>query len=263
MSFEAKWYGPKYQDEGWVPAPRYLMRRARILQHLKRMRPGKLVEIGCASGALLSELADKGFDCTGVESSDVALSIARRMNGDTIELLCEPQQSWSGTFDYCMALEVLEHIEDDQTALKKWASWLRPGGAMVLSVPAHPRLWNARDVWAGHYRRYCRRDLETAFEDAGLKVEALECYGFPLANILEFIIARNYRGINLKKSREQSIDKTKQTAQSGIERSTDVKMFNYYTHFPGSWLLRAMIFIQSLFLKFDIGNGYLVIAVKR
>lgn len=258
------WFGPEHLKEGWAPAPRYLLRRARILHHMRDMPPGDIVEVGSASGALLSEFSARGFRCTGLETSKEAIALARRVN--QANFVCfrqEPDAAWAECFDYCFSFEVLEHIEHDKEALAQWAGWLRPGGRMLLSVPAHPRLWNARDIWAGHFRRYRLKDLEHLFAEAGLIVERIECYGFPLANILEMLIAPGYRQYLEKDAQhDAAIDKAEQTAASGIERATHVRVFRHYAHAPGSMIMRAMIMFQTLFLRVGLGNGYLVVARK-
>lgn len=258
------WFGPEHLEEGWAPAPRYLLRRARILDLMRGMPPGDLLEIGSASGALLSEFSARGFRCTGVESSKDAIALARRVNQESsVRFHEQPAPGWSECFDYCFSFEVLEHIEHDGEALKQWAGWLKPGGVMLLSVPAHPRLWNARDVWAGHFRRYRREDLERVFAEAELTVERMECYGFPLANMLEILAGYRYRQYARKDAeRGSAIDKSAQTASSGIERAADVRMFRHYACFPGSFIMRAMTMVQNLFLQAGIGNGYLVVARK-
>src|SRR3546814_7757828 len=85
------------------------------------------------------------------------------------------------------AFDVLEHIEDDRLAIQEWIRWLAPNGKMILSVPAHRSRWGAGDVWAGHYRRYDRNDVEQLLVSCGMEVEHLECYGFPLANATELL----------------------------------------------------------------------------
>lgn len=72
-----------------------------------------------------------------------------------------------------VAYNVLEHIPDDVGALRAFAGLLRPGGAVVLVVPAFPSAMSAFDLAIGHQRRYRRRSLRTAVEAAGLRVEVL------------------------------------------------------------------------------------------
>lgn len=257
------WFGPSNPALGWVPAPRYLMRRERVLKHLKAGGAGTLVEIGSATGALLSELDELGFDCTGLESSSDARAVAQAWHaGRRISFMEAPEPEWQSRFDYVLTCEVLEHIEDDAAALTQWAGWLKPKGTLVLSVPAHPRLWNGRDVWAGHYRRYRKAGLESVFAKAGLEIETLECYGFPLANLLEVLAARRFRHLLKPDAATAGEDKETHTARSGIDRARDISMFNYYGRAPGAWIMRAMLAVQTLFLNTSFGNGYIVVARK-
>ncbi len=72
-----------------------------------------------------------------------------------------------------VAYNVLEHIPDDVGALRAFAGLLRPGGAVVLVVPAFPSAMSEFDLAIGHQRRYRRRSLRAAAEAAGLRVEVL------------------------------------------------------------------------------------------
>ena len=72
-----------------------------------------------------------------------------------------------------VAYNVLEHIPDDVGALRAFAGLLRPGGAVVLVVPAFPSAMSAFDLAIGHQRRYRRASLRAAAEQAGLRVEVL------------------------------------------------------------------------------------------
>ena len=69
-------YGLSIPERGWVPAPRYLMRRDRILKIMESLPGGRILEVGCGSGALLYDLSQMGFKCTGLETSPPALDIA-------------------------------------------------------------------------------------------------------------------------------------------------------------------------------------------
>lgn len=70
-----------------------------------------------------------------------------------------------------VAINVLEHIEDDIAALRRLAGAVTPGGSIVLWVPAYPALYGDFDRAVGHVRRYTPRSLRAAGVSAGLRVE--------------------------------------------------------------------------------------------
>lgn len=81
-------------------------------------------------------------------------------------------------------LDVVEHIEDDVAALAAMKSCLKPGGKILIAVPAHQWMWSAHDVVNHHHRRYSKGTLVSAIEKAGLKPRKLGYFNsllFPLA----------------------------------------------------------------------------------
>ena len=253
-------FGPAAPEHGWVPAPRYLMRRARILAMSRDLKPGEALEVGCGAGMLLQEFARRGFTCTAFESSAQALRLAQVLAseaGVTIAFADTPQPDWHRRFEIVMAFEVLEHIEDDRAALMAWASWLRPDGLLLLSVPAHARYWSAGDEWAGHYRRYERAELIRLLRGAGLEVEHIECYGYPITNLGERLSARSYAR-RLRGGMHEIADRRASTDRSGIERGVHVKMYPLLRSPLGRMGLAACLAVQRLFLSTDLGTGYLL-----
>jgi SAM-dependent methyltransferase len=101
------------------------------------------------------------------------------------------------SFDLVLALDVLEHIEDDVAALKDALRLLRKGGLLLVTVPALPMLWGGQDVVSHHQRRYTRRSLATLFNNAGISGYEINYFNtllFPLAASVR--LASRALGIN-------------------------------------------------------------------
>lgn len=257
--------GPAFPDFGWVPAPRYLLRRDRILAMTAGDRAGKLLEIGPGAGTLLAEFAQRGFECAALESSGEARAVVAKVADASrarIDLHAAPEDDWRGRFDHVFAFDVLEHIEDDRGALAQWVDWLRPGGTLVLSVPARMALWSAGDEWAGHFRRYERDDLIRLLETAGLRVEQFECYGFPLANVTEKVGALTRRK-SLRSGASEDESRRLNNDRSGVDRGPLVRLFPLIRSWPGRLAIRLFTALQAPFLGRDWGSGYVLKATKR
>ena len=254
-------FGPALPGLNWVPAPRYLLRRDRVLDHLSGVAPCRVLDIGCGPATLLSELAARGFEAHGVDRSAQALGLARRVGrGLPMTLSAELDPATKGSFDLMFSFEVIEHLEEDVAEMRAWRDYLAPGGRMILSTPAHPDRWNAADVWAGHVRRYERDDLRRRVEAAGFTVEVVECYGYPLANMMEHLRAAAYaRALSRKAGRG---DAGALTDESGSDRSVEARFWRPYASFPSTQAMRAFCRMQRRFLQTDLGNGYLVVARK-
>lgn len=245
----------------WVPAPRFVLRRDRILALVGRLRPGKVIEVGCGAGSLLCDMARRGHDSTGIETSTQALEIASEMTAglDNAAVRSSAASTWDSQFDLLMSFDVLEHIEDDAAALTQWVGWLKPGAAAVLSVPGHRKMWSPRDAWAGHFRRYDRKDFTDLVEQAGLRIERVECYGFPLSNLTHWLGNLSVRGQDFAGGAN---DTAGATAASGTDRSTHVRLFGVQRSLPGRAAMALACLVQKLFLRTDLGDGYIIVARK-
>lgn len=259
-------FGLAAPELGWVPSPRYALRRQRVLRLLPVDAAGEALEIGCGAGALLYDLSTLGYRCTALETSDAAAALARAMNRDPpATVVSAPERHWAGRFDAILALEVLEHLEDDLASLARWATWLRPAvGRLLVSVPAHRRKWSASDEWVGHVRRYELDDLAAAIRGAGLELVHLESYGFPLANLTDrarALVARS----RLARARQRGRVPTpsEATARSGIERRMETHLFRFMSTPPGRLIFAASDWLQGRFAHRDIGSGYLAVAKRH
>lgn len=256
-------FGPAMPSLNWIPAPRYVLRRDRVLRLLAGP-PCRVLDIGCGPGALISELAARGYDAYGVDRSAKAQELGRHLQDQSPNMHLHPEldEEWKATFDLVMSFEVIEHLRDDIGALREWREYLKPGGRMILSTPAHPSRWNAADEWAGHVRRYTRQQLVDAVEKAGFIVEKVECYGFPLANVMEVLRARAY-GRKLEAKKSVLKNAANMTADSGSDRSVDVSFWPIYSSAPSALIMSLFRNLQRPFLNSDLGNGFIVMAKVR
>ncbi len=258
-----KHFGPALPHANWVPAPRYLLRRDRVMRHVRNLAPCRVLDIGCGPAALLSELAAQGFEAYGVDRSRQALKLAGALNtpAGPMTLVPELDPDWKSSFDLIMSFEVIEHLEQDIEAMREWQTYLKPGGRLILSTPAHPSRWNAADVWAGHVRRYTKELLIRSIQDAGYTVETVECYGFPLANIMEHWRARAY-GKMLKTNAKIGKTLNDLTDESGSDRSVESRFWPLFSSIPAVAAMRVFCQLQRPFVKTELGNGFLVVARK-
>lgn len=163
--------------------PRHELREKLLLDLFLAADPGsRVLNVGAGQGSFTRLLEGRGFDVVSSDVSPVAVDVLRnRVRGGVLRADMTDLPFPDCSFDALVAGEVIEHIEDDRGALSEAARVLRPGGILALSVPAHPEWFGASDSWAGHARRYTRRRLEQAIGDAGLALERLRPWGFPLS----------------------------------------------------------------------------------
>ena len=133
----------------------------------------RLLDIGCGTGAMSARLARWG-KVVSADFSPLALQFSRRrglhhlVGADAMNLPFQPNQ-----FDVLVAMDMLEHLPDDNAALREFYRVLKPGGRVFATVPAYMHLWSDHDVALMHHRRYLRPELAERFGAAGFTVEKL------------------------------------------------------------------------------------------
>ncbi|GAB4402298.1 MAG: hypothetical protein OHK0039_00090 [Bacteroidia bacterium] len=146
--------------------------------------PGTVLEVGSGIGNISALFLEAGYDLTlsdirenycGFLETQFAGHASLR---DIVQLdLVHPDfeqvyAPYLGQYDNLYALNVVEHIEDDALALANCKKLLRPGGRIIILVPAYQALYNKFDENLYHYRRYTRRSLKAVFRQSGLRVLA-------------------------------------------------------------------------------------------
>jgi SAM-dependent methyltransferase len=142
----------------------------RICGRLKPERP-QILDVGCGTGANLIMLAEFG-EASGLDVSEDALAFCVKRGLDQVKLGAAEELPYrDGAFDLVTALDVIEHLDDDVAALKEIHRVLRPGGYVLLFVPAFMALWGVQDDVSHHRRRYRLPGLRHAVTAAGFKIE--------------------------------------------------------------------------------------------
>ncbi len=162
-------------DRHWWYRGRRRVLRA-VLDSLDLRDGARLLDAGSGSGRTLDELAAYG-GVTGIELNPAGVEAARtRGHHDVTRAPIEAVPHPDGAFDAVTCLDVIEHTPDDVRSLRELRRVTRPGGALVVTVPAYPRLWSQHDVVNRHHRRYTRRALRRAAESAGWRVERMTSF---------------------------------------------------------------------------------------
>ena len=131
-----------------------------------------VLEVGCGTGVVLAEL-QRLFPTGRVIGMDLfaeGIEFARRrfsgplIQGDVF------QYEFDRPFDLIGAFDVIEHLDDDRKILERFRQQLKPGGHLILTVPAHMSLWSYFDEVAHHRRRYTGADLRAKLTAAGFEI---------------------------------------------------------------------------------------------
>lgn len=148
-----------------------------------------IFEAGCGTGGNLEMLARHGR-LYGAELDDTARQYAIQRGIGTIEPGRLPDQIPFAPrqFDLVVLTDVLEHIDDDSGSLRALYARLKPGGRLLITVPAFPFMWSHHDETHHHKRRYRRQNLVDVVSGAGFSVNFVSYY-----NVLLFPIVAGVR----------------------------------------------------------------------
>jgi len=241
----------------YVNAPRYLLRKYCALKLLQDIPRGKILEVGCGAGDLYETVTKLGYDITGIDYSQEAVALARQrlsenLDKERINIECKTLDEIEETFDIIFAFEVLEHIKEDKEALSRMNQLLKQNGYLLISVPAHSRWFGPSDRSVGHFRRYDKKTFLELLEQCQFKVEDCWTYGFPLANLTEFLR-------NIIYAKKELRDQEEGSKQSGTERSIEARFKFLYNNI----FLYPFYLVQMLFIYTNLGPGYIVKAIRK
>lgn len=147
--------------------------------------PAHVLDVGCGWGTNLDALENAGYRVSGLDISRRALERIDKAERDLIEAdLSQDLPAGRPLADAVLALDVIEHIDDDRAALARIATLVRPGGIAIVSVPALPELFSHFDEVQQHRRRYLPDSLKAAFDGTELLIQSIFWWGAWLVPVL-------------------------------------------------------------------------------
>ena len=146
------------------------------LAKLPLPRPARVLDAGCGSGRTLQELVRYG-EVSGIELSPEAAAVASARGPYDVRIGRLEALPWEDAgFDLVTCLDVIEHTPDDVATLRELARVTRPGGWLLVTVPAYQALWSRHDEDNHHYRRYEREPLRAAALGGGWAVRRMTSF---------------------------------------------------------------------------------------
>jgi SAM-dependent methyltransferase len=159
-------YARLYREHWW-----WRVREGILLHKIREIRRGRssarILDVGCGAGVFFDALEPFG-DIQGIESDATAVQQSGRWRG------CIHVGELDGTFapghrfDLILMLDVLEHLEDPERALRRAAELLTPDGGILVTVPAFDWLWTSHDDLNRHFKRYTASEMRMLLGRAGL-----------------------------------------------------------------------------------------------
>lgn len=238
--------------------PKLILRESCIEDVSRTWEPGEFLEMGAGTGYMTNLFLGRGFRGTCSDLGEDNREKMRRnlsAHGERVRIVDETTALRVGVFDYLFAFEVLEHIAEDASVLGVWAKYLQRGGRVLISVPAHKRKFGRSDEITGHVRRYEKLELEKLLIGTGFRDIQIVNYGFPLTELTRRVsnwlvrADNSYDGLSMEQKSIQSAQ-AKPRVITRVLSLVSEKVFSPF------------IVLQRLFYRWDLGDGYVVTAVK-
>lgn len=175
------------EDSHWWFASRVRALNAVMERILPQKSDFRLLDVGCGAGNMIHHLSEYG-QVKGLEIDARPVEKAHERGYDVEQFdATQPMPFDPGTFDAVTALDVIEHNQDDMAILTDSYRILKPGGHIIITVPAFMWLWTHNDDLNAHFRRYTAGELKQKLTQASFKIRRVSYnnfFVFPLAATL-------------------------------------------------------------------------------
>ena len=156
----------------WHKGKLFLVRNLIQIYSEEMKRPLEILEIGCGTGEITQSLMEFG-NVKGIDISEEAINFCKERNlvnvvlGDINNLDISQEKE---KYDFILALDVLEHIQDDLETMRRAHIMLKKDGYFIVNVPAHKFLWSEHDEALHHKRRYHSVEIKQKLKDTGFEI---------------------------------------------------------------------------------------------
>ena len=213
----------------WFYSGKRAIVRSWIDRHLTLQLDDQLIDAGCGTGTFLEEMASTcrvlGLD-DHFESIAIAGPRLAAVGGGILQTSLEHVDLPDGCATVVTLLDVLEHVDDDAAILREMIRLVRPGGLVVITVPALQCLWSDWDVALHHRRRYHRPELRRLCTDPG--VEILHCAYFNSLALPAVAAVRAFRKL-------RAVGPGTQRAEDRIPNSALNRLLYHSMVVPARW----------------------------
>ncbi|EKE02635.1 MAG: hypothetical protein ACD_20C00350G0013 [uncultured bacterium] len=182
------------EDNNWWHVSRRKIIKSAINKHVGKFSPdAQILDIGCGTGGNFDFIYNYSKNITGIELDPYALDVAQQKYKNVN--ICQGDLPYNipvpdNNFDVIFLLDVLEHINDDTASLYTIFSKLKPGGHLVMTVPAFNFLWSNHDDINHHKRRYTLTELTDKVRKNNFKIKCTSYFNtwlFPLIALVRII----------------------------------------------------------------------------
>jgi 2-polyprenyl-3-methyl-5-hydroxy-6-metoxy-1,4-benzoquinol methylase len=142
----------------WFRGRRKTILRA-LREALGELSGLSVLDVGCGTGFVLQGMVDAGMKCAGIDMFMEGLRHARRRSDALLICNAAGEIPFDEQFDVVTLCDVIEHVDDDRELIMRSAGAAKPGGLILITVPAQQSLWSDADEAWGHKRRYSRESL--------------------------------------------------------------------------------------------------------
>lgn len=141
-----------------------------------RTDKNRVLDVGCGTGGMLPLLQHFG-EVTGTDVDVQAVHFARQRKYITVDVADAQKLPYQdNSFDLVSAVDLIEHLENEQLLMDELVRVTRPGGYVFITSAALPWLWSPLDIFSKHYRRYTKRNFQKATRHGHLEALSIRYY---------------------------------------------------------------------------------------